>query len=138
MRSHEMTKMSTIPYYISAAILAVGIFPKPVAILSMLYLACGDPVASFVGILYGKHGPKLCEGKTLIGTLAGVVSCFVLSFIYLKTLPGISSEALWVISLIGGIAGGTVELLPLDIDDNFTIPVVSGFLVWLVFLVFGI
>lgn len=138
MRTHEVTKMSTIPYYISAAILAIGLFPKPVAILSMLYLACGDPVASFVGILYGHRGPKICEGKTLIGTLAGVFSCFILSFIYLKTVPGLTPEALWIVSLVGGLAGGTVELLPLDIDDNFTIPVISGFVVWAVFLLFGI
>ena len=40
--------------------------------------------------------------------------------------------------LLGGLIGGTVEMLPLDVDDNFSIPVVSGFAMWLLFIVMGI
>lgn len=137
MREHEIKQFSTVPHYVSAAIIAIGIFPKPVAILSILYLACGDPIASFMGILYGHKGPRFSNGKTLIGTLAGVSVCICVTFIYLKSLA-IADTTVLAISLIGGIAGGMVELLPFDIDDNFTIPVVSGFILWLAFMVFGI
>jgi dolichol kinase len=43
-----------------------------------------------------------------------------------------------ILSLVGGIAGGTAELLPLEVDDNFSIPVVSGFVLWLTFIVLGL
>ncbi len=138
MRAHEVREFSTVPHYVSAAMIAVGVFPKPVAILSILYLACGDPFASLMGILFGHKGPTLGRGKTWVGTSAGVLICTLVTFFYLKTTMTLSGASLWVLSWLGGFVGGTVELLPLEIDDNFTIPVVSGFVLWLIFMVLGV
>jgi dolichol kinase len=139
MRSHEVNQMSTIPHYIVAVILAIGLFPKPVAVLSILYLACGDPVASLFGILYGHKGPRFKNGKTLIGTGAGILVCTLISYFYLQAISIThSNTVILMVSLLGGLAGGLAELIPFEIDDNFTIPVVSGFLLWLVFIAFGI
>jgi len=137
LRAHEVNRFSTLPHYVSAAMIAIGIFPKPVAILSLLYLACGDPMASLFGILYGHLGRRFSNGKSWIGTAAGVLVCSLTTLIYLKTL-GVPENALLWITLVGGLAGGLAELLPLDIDDNFTIPVISGFVLWFAFLYFGI
>lgn len=137
MRAHESNRLSTVPHYISSATLAIAIFPKPIAILSILYLACGDPIASLFGILYGHKGPKLACGKTVIGTAAGVLVCALVTFIYLKTLS-FSDHAILSLTVIGGLAGGMAELLPFDIDDNFTIPIISGFVLWLAFMMIGI
>jgi dolichol kinase len=137
MRAHEIRQMSTVPHYLASVILAIAIFPKPVAILSILYLACGDPIASIFGILYGYKGPRFANGKTLIGTLAGVFACSILTFAYLNTFV-YSESSLIALTLLGGLAGGMAELLPFDIDDNFTIPVISGFVLWLGFMVTGI
>ncbi len=137
MRTHEIKQMSTVPHYLCSAILAIAIFPKPVAILSILFLAFGDPLASFFGILYGSKGPRFSNGKTLIGTLAGVVTCSLLTFMYLcSSAP--SDGTLLVLTLVGGLAGGMAELLPFDIDDNFTIPMISGFALWFAFMATGI
>jgi diacylglycerol kinase (CTP) len=137
MRTSEVSRMSAIPHYLAATILAIAIFPKPVAILSILYLACGDPIASLFGILYGHKSIRLASGKSLIGTLAGVVTCMLVTVIYMKTLA-VSDSALLTLTVVGGIAGGTAELVPLDIDDNFTIPVISGFVLWLAFILLGV
>lgn len=137
MRNCEVNRMSGVPHYLASAILAIGIFPKPVAILSILYLACGDPIASLFGVLYGKHGIRMSSGKSLIGTTAGVLTCMLVTIIFLKSL-GLSNDVIWTLSLVGGLAGGTAELLPLEMDDNFTIPVVSGFALWLAFIVLGV
>jgi dolichol kinase len=137
MRHNEVSRFSGTPYYIMSAILAVGIFPKPVAILSVLYLALGDPAASLVGILYGKDSLRIAEGKSLIGSAAGVITCALVTFVYLMSL-GISDGSVIVLSVVGGLAGGLAELLPFDLDDNFTIPVISGFVLWLAFIILGI
>lgn len=137
MRSCEVDRMSGISYYLAAMILAIAIFPKPVAILSILYLACGDPIASLFGILYGHKSYRLASGKSLVGTAAGIATCALVTFIFLKTVP-VSDTSLYVLTLVGGIAGGMAELVPLDMDDNFTIPVMSGFVLWLAFIVLGI
>jgi dolichol kinase len=137
LRRHEAHQMSTIPHYLASVMLAILIFPRPVATLSILYLACGDPMASLVGILYGHRGPRFADGKSWIGTAAGVMTCTFISLVFLSSLS-LSSSAFLFISLMGGLAGGLAELLPIDIDDNFTIPVVSGFVLWLAFMVSGV
>lgn len=63
--------------------------------------------------------------------------CTLVTFIYLKTLA-ISGFSLLFVTLCGGLAGGMAELLPFDVDDNFIIPVVSGFVLWLAFMIAGI
>lgn len=137
MRACEVNRMSGIPYYLSASLIAIGVFPKPVAVLSILFLAFGDPIASLFGLLYGHKSPRLASGKSLIGTSAGVITCAIVSFVFLSTLP-ISGSALAILTAVGGLAGGTAELIPLDMDDNFTIPVISGFVLWLAFILLGI
>ena len=136
-RSCEVNRISGIPYYLAATLLSIAIFPKPVAVLSILYLACGDPIASLFGILFGHKSVRLANGKSLIGTLAGVLTCVAVTFAFLSSLS-VSGMQLAVLTVVGGIAGGTAELVPLDMDDNFTIPVISGFVLWLTFIVLGI
>jgi dolichol kinase len=139
MRSCEISKMSGVPYYILASLLALAIFPKPVGVLSVLFLAIGDPIASLVGILYGKNSIRVAEGKSLVGTLAGVAACALTTLIFLKAYPVPVTDGAWIgLSLVGGLAGGTAELAPFDMDDNFTIPMISGFVMWLAFIAFGV
>jgi diacylglycerol kinase (CTP) len=137
MRESEVNRVSGMPFYIASMLLAIAIFPKPVAILSILYLACGDPIASLFGIVYGHKSIRLASGKSLIGTTAGIVTCALVTFVFLKTIA-VTGPALLVLPVVGGLAGGTAELLPVEIDDNFTIPVVSGFVLWLAFIVMGV
>jgi dolichol kinase len=137
MRSCEVNRLSGIPYYISAAILAIAIFPTPIAVLSIMYLAAGDPIASLFGIMYGDRGPRVTNGKSLIGTSAGVITCMAVTLIFLAT-QGLATGTILVLTVIGGLAGGLAELLPLEVDDNFSIPVVSGFVLWLAFILLGI
>jgi dolichol kinase len=137
MRTSEVNRVSGVPYYLLATILAVAIFPKPVAVLSILYLACGDPIASLFGVLFGDRSYRFSNGKSLIGTAAGVLTCALVTFVFLRGMP-MNEGSVVLLSIIGGLAGGTAELFPLDLDDNFTIPVISGFIVWVAFIAIGI
>lgn len=137
MRSCEVGRCTGVPFYLASSILAIAIFPKPVAVLSILFLACGDPIASLIGILYGHKSIRFSNGKSLLGTLAGMSTCALMTFFFLRS-QGFSSATLLPLSLIGGIAGGGVELIPVDMDDNFTIPVISGFVMWSAFIFMGL
>ena len=137
MRTNEVSRMSAIPHYLSATILAVAIFPKPVAILATLYLALGDPIASLFGILYGSRSVRLKNGKSVIGTLAGILTCMVVTVVFLK-IQSIPDDTILPLMLVGGLAGGLAEHVPMDVDDNFTIPIISGFVLWLAFIVLGL
>jgi diacylglycerol kinase (CTP) len=133
MRSCEVDRFSGIPFYLASTVLAIAIFPKPIAALSILYLAIGDPLASLAGILWGKRSLRLPNGKSLIGTWAGMLACAMVSWLFLSS-QGLPEHQIWVLTLIGGLTGGGAELLPLEVDDNFSIPVVSGFVLWFTYI----
>jgi dolichol kinase len=94
-------------------------------------------MSSIFGITWGHLGPRFSNGKSLIGTAAGMGVCCMIAFVYLVLLnvPMIPSAC---IALAGGVAGGGAEMIPLEIDDNFSIPLVSGLALWISFLVFNV
>ena len=51
-RKEELKEISGVPYYLFASFLVSFFFQKEIAALSILYLAIGDPVASFFGIKF--------------------------------------------------------------------------------------
>jgi dolichol kinase len=136
-RKCEVNRISGIPFYVGAACLAIAIFPKEIAALSILLLAWGDPIASLFGILYGDRGPRFANGKSLVGTVAGVIACLMVASVFLGAYSFTAFEYLALVA-VGGLTGGTAEMLPLEVDDNFSIPMVSGFSLWLAYIVLGI
>lgn len=137
MRSSEVSRVSGTPFYVGSVLLSVLVFPKSIAILSILFLAVGDPVSSIFGILWGDLGPRFSNGKSLIGTAAGMGVCCVIAFCYLY-YSGVEAGSAFLIALAGGVAGGGAEMLPLEIDDNFSIPIVSGLALWISYVIFSV
>lgn len=123
MRQSEVNQLTGIPFYLASCLFAYLIFPRHVAVLSILYLAFGDPSSSFFGVLYGRA--KIFPNKSLQGTLGGFLVCFAVTAVYLFT-QDFPREKILVLTMLGGFAGCVAELLPLNIDDNFSIPVISG------------
>jgi len=130
MRDTEVNTLTGIPFYMASCLFAFLIFPHHITVLAILYLALGDPSSSFFGVLYGRD--KIFPNKSLQGTLGGFFVCALASLAYL-TWQGFPREVILLLSLLGGFAGSLAELLPLNIDDNFAIPVVSGALMVLAF-----
>lgn len=123
MRDTEVNQLTGIPFYMASCLFSFLIFPRHVTVLAIMYLAFGDPSSSFFGVLYGRN--KIFPNKSLQGTLGGFVVCSVATFAYLHFQEFPSGKVL-LLSLLGGFAGAVSELLPLNVDDNFAIPVVSG------------
>ena len=135
MREHERHSMAGTSYLTLGAFVLIVVFPKPIVILSLLFLAVADPVASYVGIRYGKD--RLFANKSLQGSLAAFVCCAVIStgFYYFNNLM---TERLIIVSLLSGLVGAIAEAVPIArVDDNFTIPVLSASLLYALFYLFG-
>lgn len=123
MRQSEVDKLAGTTYLLSGVFLILLLLPRPVVSLAILYLAFADPLASFVGIKYGKD--KIFGHKSVQGFLAAFVVCFIVSIIYLSVNPFI--ENVLVFSILASLVGALSELIPIGkIDDNFTMPVLSG------------
>ncbi len=98
-RDCEVHKIQSGIYFSISTLLSILFFPKLIAVLSILYLGYGDPTASFFGILWGKHGPSFRNGKSWIGTFAGMVICSLWTVIFLRDLP-LTLGPICIISLL--------------------------------------
>ena len=96
--------------------LAVILFPKTIAISVMLFLTISDPSAAIIG----KIVPiKKIFNKSIGGFLGFLICAIIIVIIAFGfTLTG----------LLVALAASIVELMPIKLNDNLTIPIVSGYL----------
>jgi len=123
MREHEKNSMSGFPFYALGVSLALFLFPEKIGVLAVIFLVFSDPISSYFGILYGKD--KILPNKSLQGTVAGYLTCYSVTLVYTLFYVEPSVEVL-VFAMFGGLIGAISELLSELVDDNLTIPVVSG------------
>ncbi len=124
MREEELTGLSANTFYILGLFTLLLFFPKPIALLSLLYLAVGDPIAALVGVRFGRH--RLLRNKSWEGTLANFALTTAATALAGHKVFGLAPQTLLVLAPLGGIISALSELLPLPLDDNFTIPVASA------------
>lgn len=135
MRQSEVHRFAGTSYLITGLLIVAMFFPRPVALLTMLFLAFADPIASYFGIRYGKD--KIFGEKSLQGSMAAFFVCAFLTFGYLA-IHGMMTDRLLMVSLLGGLIGAFSELIPIwKLDDNLTLPVLSATALWLVFTALG-
>ena len=125
MRNYELDGLSGSTWFLIASVICAALLPKLAASLGFLCVAIGDPIASFVGLRWGRI--KLPGGKSLEGSMA-LVGVSALGGIALLTLVG--GLSLGVAALIAAptaLAAAFAEWLPIKrVDDNFIVPIVSG------------
>ena len=124
LRSEEKHSFSGLPFYALGCCFSLYFFPERIAILSILFLIFSDPISSLFGIMYGRD--KLIGNKSIQGSVAGFCVCYIVSLLYGMTFA-VSDLNLLSFSLVAGLIGSFSEILSVfGIDDNLTIPVVSG------------
>ncbi len=119
-RSHEEGHLLGSTYFMIAAVLSVLAFEKSVAIAALTFLVLGDTAAAVVGKCYGT--PRYW-GKSIEGSAACLVVCLAIGAILLPN-P-------WVI-LAGAVSATVAEALPIPMDDNMRVPIISGVVMQLV------
>ncbi|MHA1376050.1 MAG: glycerol-3-phosphate acyltransferase [Promethearchaeota archaeon] len=114
----ETMKFSSNSIYMIAFFITVLVFPREIAFSATIFLIFGDIFRKIFGLGFGHH--KLLD-KTVEGTLA-YAGCVCLCGYVVYTLLGISP----VILIFGGIAAPITELLSIEMNENFTVPIISG------------
>lgn len=115
-RESESNTISALVWTFTGTFLTMFIFQdSKIVTTALLYMVFGDSAAAFIGVAYGrtKIGPK----KSLEGSLACFIVC-ILCGIFL--LP-------WYIAVPGALIATIIEYLPLPLNDNFWLPLMSGF-----------
>lgn len=136
MRNSEIHRLAGTTYLLTGVALVVLMFPRPIVALTLLFLAFADPIASVIGIKYGKD--KIFGHKSIQGFMAAYVVCTLCTFVFLYN-HNFATDRILVVSLLAGLIGALAELVPIGkIDDNFTLPVLSGVGLYILFQLFGL
>jgi glycerol-3-phosphate acyltransferase PlsY len=117
-RSKEKKKFSSITVYLVAYFITILIFPQDIAIIACVFLIFGDTFGKIFGLKYGKH--KML-GKSLEGSLAYLGIMIICGYILHEVL-GTSP----IILIVACIAAPITELFTLEMNDNFTVPIICG------------
>lgn len=104
-------------FYLSCAITLL-VFPFHIASAACSMLAVGDSFSTLFGIKFGRH--KIRKNKSFEGSLACFLGSFAIGLFFVNP----------ILSLTGAIAATFAELST-KINDNLTIPIASGFVMFL-------
>lgn len=135
-RTEEQVKESAMTPYAIAILLTILTFPKAAAVIAIYTLGIADPLSAVVGITWGRR--HIVRDKSVEGSLAFFVAAAGIALAVLGMGPaGVAPSTVGAALLIGLLAAG-VEMIPLRIDDNLTIPLFVGFAVWIVTAALGV
>jgi dolichol kinase len=119
LKEKEVSQPTSSSYLLISSLLAFLLFERDIAILSVLFLAIGDPAAATIGEKFRIwHGLK----GNWQGYLACALSCLAVG----GMVSAVGSDITLPLLLGGAIITATIELIPCPIDDNFLIPLLSG------------
>ena len=125
LREHELKGQFTgATWVMISASVTILVFPKYIAIISLIFMSIGDTFAALIGRKFGKL--KIYD-KSFEGFLGGLIACLVAAYCY-DPLP-------FYISGFGALAAMLFETLPLPLDDNFRIPIGSAIIMTILLVV---
>lgn len=137
MRDYELDGISGSSWFFFSALITIAACFQPAAALGMIFLAIGDPIASAVGVKWGRI--KLPGGKSLEGTLAFFGICLAAGVSLLTLRYGLSLGNAAAIAAVTAAAAAGAEAIPSKkVDDNFTVPLAGGAAASLMFLALGL
>jgi dolichol kinase len=137
LKPNEQRRPTGATYLAVASLLTLALFDVPVAGLALLFVAAGDPAAGVVGSRYGGLRPFLRvpwapvtrRAKSVEGALAFLAVGLVLAAL----LKGLGVYPVLWPAAVGAFVAALVEFLPIPVEDNLSVPLVSAFamsLVW--------
>lgn len=126
-RHHELNGDFTgATYILLSTCFTIGLFSKPIAIAALSFIIVGDTCAALVGRKFGRHkfGRKSLEGS---------LACLVGTVIVALVAPNLALT----VGLLGALTATLTEAFSVRIDDNISVPIVSGLIMTLSLKIFN-
>lgn len=126
LREKEKKSLSSTTIFLGVIFVSFALFPKPISILVISICVIGDIFSSIIGTKYGKI--KILANRTLEGTISFFISAFLTALVFNNFL-----HLKFNIIVLASVFSSLVELIsPLIlIDDNISVPLLTGGVVWL-------
>ena len=127
LREHESSDFAGSSYILTASFLSILFFNKSAAVAAISFIILGDIAAALIGRRFGKIKIRWRVGKgNALGnnskSLQGSLSCLFMCLMVAVLVPHLP---LWV-GVIGALVATVVEGIILPINDNFSVPLISG------------
>lgn len=124
LRSHEVRlkgiTLTGATYLMFAALLSVLIFPKEIAISAIFLMTIGDAAAAVIGKSFGRV-------KIFTKTLEGSIAFFTAGVLIILLAPRLSNNVDEIyLGIVAVFLTSIIEVLPLKLDDNITVPIFFG------------
>jgi dolichol kinase len=134
LRSHEQNergrRLNGATYVLLAATLLVLLFPKVIAITAIAVLIISDTSAALIGRRFGRH-------RFMSKSLEGASAFFLSGLLVVAFAPKVEyAPAEYVIGAAAAFLGAVVEASAIGLDDNLSIPLTVGGVMWLLYLLF--
>jgi len=131
MREHELHKKYTVngaSWVFISSVFVFLIFPKIIALTVFTILILSDTIAALIGRKYGNH--KLFT-KSWEGTIAFIFSACLIVIFWGKIVN--APIVFYYFGFLGATLSGFIEAASavLKMDDNFSIPISAGLVLWL-------
>ena len=121
-KKKEIKRFSSMTSFIVAVFIIFLVFHGIIPFLGLAYITIGDMFSKIIGIKFGRH--RLLRDRTLEGSLGFLAGSFMAGWVIHTLLP----VPLYA-TLAGPVFATAVELFSMDLDDNFSVGIVSsGFL----------
>ena len=112
-----------------SAVLCVIVFPKLITVTAFAILIISDSTSALIGRRYGKR-------RFLRKSLAGATAFFLSAVVVVLVSPKAEGNVWeYAIGIVAAAVGAVVESGS-TIDDNFSIPVSIGIMMWILYAVF--
>ncbi len=110
-----------------SAILCVLLFPKLLFVTAFAVLIVSDISSALIGRKFGK---KRFLAKSLVGFMAFIISGLIV-VLFTPKVDYLAAE--YFIGFVGVLFGALAESSPLGIDDNLSVPISIGVVMWILY-----
>lgn len=119
-------------FFFIGSLLVLQLFPRDIAIASILILTFADPISHFVGANFGKTA-LISKRKYIEGTIAGTIIGFIFASFFVN--PFIAFAGSFIAMFLEYVE---IAMAEQTLDDNLLIPLVAGSVMRLLSLRVGI
>ncbi len=132
-RPSEAHRINSASWFGLAMVVILYLFPRTACIAAVLVLGIGDPAAAIIGRRWGNH--RLIGRKSVEGTLGfiAVAGLCLTAFLLVSGNPDVQAAAglatlgrALALALCAATAGAIAEAASTQIEDNFSIPVLTA------------